>query len=188
MSDLSIKTTTVESLLGVLSVRPMSGYEIRQFMEHATGNFWSESFGQIYPALKRMLQDGLVTVEERTVEDHPAKKVYALTDAGRSRLRAWLDVPALPRPNRHELLLKVFFGDSAQPGAITAQVRAWRERYAADLERYQAIVLQLETQYAKSPGMPFRRMTVRFGITETKALIGWCDETLAELEKQERGG
>ncbi len=78
------KTSTVESLLGLLSLGPMSGYEMRQMMERSTANFWTESYGQIYPALKRMVKDGLATVEEQT-KDGRAKKVYKLTGEGERR-------------------------------------------------------------------------------------------------------
>jgi PadR family transcriptional regulator AphA len=124
------KTTTVESLLGVLSLGPMSGYEMRQFMERSTGNFWNESFGQIYPALKAMLLEGLVEVVQDDAEGHPAKKVYRLTERGRERLREWLGTPLKPHKMRNELLLKVFFGDTAERGVLAEQVRAWRQRYA----------------------------------------------------------
>ncbi len=132
----SEKTTTVESLLGVLSLGPKSGYEMRQMMERSTANFWSESFGQIYPALKSMVRDGLVTVEDKGVEAR-AKKVYRLTALGERRLRLWLGVEAKPQVFRNELLLKVYFGDKADRGVIAAHVVAERERCEEKLERYE---------------------------------------------------
>jgi PadR family transcriptional regulator AphA len=177
------KTTTVECLLGMLSLGPMSGYEMRHTMEQSTANFWSESFGQIYPALKRMVADGLVTVEEKTGGAR-TRKIYKLTLAGERRLRQWLEIEAKPQMHRSELLLKIFFGDQAQRGAIAAQVVARRERLEEDLQRYEAKLIWMETAMARHPGMPYWKMTVRYGIAEAKALIAWCDETFAELEKR----
>ena len=177
------KTSTVESLMGLLSLGPMSGYEMRQMMETSTTNFWTESYGQIYPALKTMVKDGLATVEEQ-VKDGRAKKVYKLTNAGERRLKKWLGVEIKPQARRNELLLKVFFGDRAEPGAIAAQVVGERERRENDLERYKAALARMETQHSKHPAMPYWRMTVRYGMAEAKAVIAWCDETFAELEKR----
>ena len=177
------RTTTVESLLGVLSVGPMSGYEMRQMMERSTANFWSESFGQIYPALKTMVAEGLVTVEE-VRGGVRAKKIYKLTEAGERRLRRWLGVEARPQVIRNELLLKVFFGDRAERGVVAAQVAAERERQAENLERYEAELRRMETEHARHPAMPYWRMTVRYGMAEAGALMVWCDETIAELEKR----
>jgi DNA-binding PadR family transcriptional regulator len=177
------KTSTVESLLGVLSLGPMSGYQMRQFMERSTGNFWNESFGQIYPALKGMLVNGLVEVlEDAEGEGHPAKKVYRITTAGEEHLRSWLGVPLKPHKVRNELLLKVFFGDKSERGVLAEQVQGWRARYAEDLRRYQGVLQEMESVYARQPGMPYWRMTVRYGIAEATMILAWCDETLAELE------
>ena len=177
------KTSTVESLLGLLSLGPMSGYEMRQVMERSTANFWTESYGQIYPALKRMVKDELATVEEQT-KDGRAKKVYKITGKGERRLRAWLGVEAKPQVRRNELLLKVFFGDQALRGAIAAQVVAERERCEAEVEKFEAAVMRMEAEHARHPAMPYWRMTARCGILHAKATIAWCDETFAELEKR----
>ena len=177
------KTTTVECLLGLLTLGPMTGYDMRHTMEQSTVNFWRESFGQIYPALKSMVKDGLVTVEEKT-DGARAKKIYKLTLAGERRLRQWLEIEAKPQVHRNELLLKIFFGDQAQRGAIAAQVVAERKRCEDDLQRYETTLLWMETAFARHPAMPYWRMTARYGIAEVKALMGWCDETLAELEKR----
>jgi DNA-binding PadR family transcriptional regulator len=178
------ETTTVESLLGVLSIRPMSGYDIRQFMERSTSNFWSESFGQIYPALKRMLAEGLIEVDAPPGEGHPAKKVYRITEAGRLRLRAWLEVPARPHVHRIEVLLKVFFGRQAAPGVIAAQIRGCRDRYEQDLARYLDIEQMVPAVHAGSPDLPYFLISVRFGIAEARAILAWADESLHALEEQ----
>jgi len=177
------KTATVESLLGLLSLGPMSGYEMRGVMERATANFWTESYGQIYPALRSMVKDGLATVEEQS-KDGRAKKVYKLTAAGERRLRKWLGVETKTQAHRNELLLKVFFGDRAERGAIAAQVMKKREQCVEDLKRYEEMLGMMETHQARNPAMPYWRMTARYGIAEAKAVRAWCDETLAELDKR----
>jgi PadR family transcriptional regulator, regulatory protein AphA len=177
------KTSTVESLLGLLSLGPMSGYEMRQMMARSTTNFWTESYGQIYPALKKMVKEGLATVEEET-KDGRAKKVYKLTTEGERRLRKWLGVEARPQVRRNEMLLKVFFGDRAELGAIAAQVVAERKRCEDDLERFEATLLRMEIEHARNPAMPYWRMAARYGMVHAKATIAWCEETFAELEKR----
>jgi len=49
------------ALLGMLSYMPMSGYDLRKFIESSTSNFWSESYAQIYPMLKQLTREGLTT-------------------------------------------------------------------------------------------------------------------------------
>jgi len=54
---------TAYTILGMLSIEPnlsASGYEIRKAIESTVGYFWGESFGQIYPTLKRLAAEGLI--------------------------------------------------------------------------------------------------------------------------------
>ena len=47
-------------ILGILGKRPMSGYEIKQFVDHSTRFFWAACYGQIYPELQRLAEAGLI--------------------------------------------------------------------------------------------------------------------------------
>ncbi len=176
---MDVKTTTAEALLGMLSMGPMSGYELRQKIEQSIGNFWSESYGQIYPTLKRLEQEGMVSVAEG---GRAGSKVYALTDAGSARLREWLGVMPRPQVERNELLLKLFFGSLQPLSQVREQVSERRRVELADMARYEGIEGHLMKEHARNPGLPFWLMTLRYGKAQTKALIGWCDETLAMLE------
>ena len=68
---------TAKALLGLLSIGPMSGYDLRQLIPWSIGQFWNESYGQIYPALKQMTADGLV---ERETERACRNSISALTE------------------------------------------------------------------------------------------------------------
>jgi DNA-binding PadR family transcriptional regulator len=183
---MEIRTTTAEALLGMLSLCPMSGYELRQTIEDSIGNFWSESYGQIYPTLKRLAQEGFVSVTEG---ERAGSKVYSLTEAGHTRLREWLGVMPRPRVDRNELLLKLFFGNLQPVGQAREQVAERRRVEVADLARYEAIERRISREHARNPALPFWLMTVRYGMARTKALIGWCDQTLAILDGMtERNG
>lgn len=173
------RTTSSQAILGVLSLHPMTGYEIRQQITRSIGNFWTESFGQIYPTLKRLKQEGLVDVA-------PAKssrKVYTLTADGRKHLESWLPVMPRPRVPRNEQLLKLFFGALIPSGSMRAQVLETRKRYAADLLRYEKIVTDVTRRAAGDPNLPFWLMTLSYGRTEARAIVSWCDETVAALDE-----
>ena len=49
------------AILGILSLGSMSGYDIKKMFEKSIGNFWSESYGQIYPLLKALVDEGFAT-------------------------------------------------------------------------------------------------------------------------------
>lgn len=173
------KTTTGDALLGMLTMGPANGYEIKLRIERTIGNFWNESFGQIYPTLKRLEQMGLI--ESRTER---RAKIYSITAAGREHIRDWLEIPPKPLAPRNELLLKVFFGVLASPESLRSHVRQTRERYAADLERYNGYRPIVEAKFAGNPGLPFWFMPLSYGQREARMIIDWCDETLALLDRQ----
>jgi DNA-binding PadR family transcriptional regulator len=173
----------VESLLGLLSLKPQSGYELKKLIEQSIGNFWSESFGQIYPTLKRMVANGLAEVSEDEGSGGRERKVYSLTDAGRARLRAWLTMPAAHQVPRNELLLKLFFGDGGDREDMRRLVETKRTELAADLKRYEAIEAQISAACVGFPGLPYWLMTVRYGKAEAVGLMAWCDECLRTFEE-----
>lgn len=178
------RSTTTEALLGMLTLGPMSGYELRQQIELSIGNFWSESFGQIYPTLRKLRKEGLVEVEET---GRAGRKVYSLTDAGRDRLREWLGVMPVARQPRNEMLLKLFFGAQDRLHEVREQVAAERARFAADLARYERLEPEIPRRRAKQPGLPFFLMVLRYGKAEARAVVDWADETLRSLDEMAEG-
>ncbi len=177
------KTTTFEALLGVLSMGPMTGYEIRQRIDSSIGNFWSESFGQIYPTLAKLHKQGLV---EAKSDKKTVGKLYSLTPAGRKRLRAWLAEMPQPRTPRNELLLKLFFATNGDLARAHEQVLDQRARSVADLRRYEAIEAHLKAEQSGNPGLPFFLITLNYGLAEARAILAWADQTVAMLDQLQR--
>lgn len=82
------------TLLGLLALHPhASGYELHRVIEESTGHMLSASFSQIYPALKKLHDAGLVEYDVEPIKNRPGKKRYALTAAGHEALQAWLASP-----------------------------------------------------------------------------------------------
>src|SRR5215216_5837443 len=94
------------ALLGVLSLGPMSGYDIKKTIELSLSNFWSESYGQIYPILKSLVEEGQATITVERQMGKPNRHVYTLTGAGREELEGWLRKPVEYEVGRSEILLK----------------------------------------------------------------------------------
>jgi DNA-binding PadR family transcriptional regulator len=175
------------AVLGILTFRPMSGYDIRKVFGLGPGHFWRESYGQIYPILRALEGEGLVTRRtERGQAGRPARKVYTLTDKGRRALEDWLPEAPEAQPPRHELLLKLFFGRQAGPGVCAGHVRRQRGELEKQREAYRAIERHLREQCASDADAPYQLTTLRYGQHVTEALLAWCDETLRALERPGR--
>lgn len=173
---------TAHALLGLLSIRPMSGYDMRQMVGETVGHFWSESYGQIYPALKKMAEAGLVEKRTETSEGRPDRHVYTLTEAGRARLTAWLAVPVKKEVLRNELLLKLFFGAHAEDGVNRRRMQAFLETQEKEARLFAGIAAHLRKEYAANPQTPFWLITLSRGQHDAMASIAWAKETLEVLD------
>ena len=120
---MSRKSTTRFALLGLLTLKPMTGYEMRKFIDSSISFFWRESYGNIYPILKQLDKDGLVEVREKRQAGRPDRKIYKLTSRGRSVFREWQRQPAEVEHFKSELLLKIFFGRQLPSNELHALLR-----------------------------------------------------------------
>src|SRR5712691_1371822 len=84
IGGLSLSLT--HALLGVLTARPMSGYDLLRFVDGSVGSVWSASHSQIYPELRRMDERGLLTADVEIRGTKLQKRVYSVTDAGLDEL------------------------------------------------------------------------------------------------------
>ncbi len=171
--------STAYVILGLLNIsEPMSGYEIKSFVDRSTRFFWAASYGQIYPELRSLAEKGLVEGASRPSGGR--KRVeYRLTETGREELRAWLSAEPEVNESRDEALLKLFLAD-AEPSAGVEALEAKRRFHAEKLEQLRAV-----EPIAKAGPNRFPRLVVRYGIAHSKWAIEWCDEVLAELRAEQ---
>ncbi|MET4610173.1 PadR family transcriptional regulator AphA [Rhodococcus sp. PvR044] len=94
------------ALLGLLSDRPASGYDLLRRFKESLANVWPATQSQIYTELTKLADTGLIAV---TDEGPRGRKEYTITDAGLDDLRTWLTTTKPKRVARNEMLLRVFF-------------------------------------------------------------------------------
>src|SRR5919106_2822334 len=83
-------TPTAASLLGFLHDGPMSGWDLVARAEERIGEFWSLTRSQVYRELARMADEGLAEAGE---PGSRARKVYEITDRGRTAFADWVSRP-----------------------------------------------------------------------------------------------
>ncbi len=179
---------TAYVILGLLSTQPNlsgSGYEIHKAIEDNFGSFWGESYGQIYPTLKRLAAEGLIDPIKSTIASKKQRQEYALTDAGRACLREWLALPFQNDPPRNEFLLKLFFGREAAPGIALAHVRELQERNRRMLATLEGIEKMARANQSQNPNKPYWMLTLGLGMAMTRAALGWGESALAQLASME---
>jgi DNA-binding PadR family transcriptional regulator len=158
----------------MLALGKTSGYDIKQIVDKSTRHFWAASYGQIYPELKRLEDQGLVAGRSEPTGGR-ARMVYELTETGRDALRGWLASDQEPLYElRDEGMLKLFFSD-VLPTRRVENIRAMRVRQ----ERKLAQLRQLDAKSAEMPAGP--ALTLELGIGFTQWFIEWCEATEGRL-------
>jgi PadR family transcriptional regulator AphA len=161
-------------ILGMIALGKRTGYDIKAFVDKTARYFWAASYGQIYPELKRLGDQGLVRGEPDPSGGR-ARTVYELTEAGTAALQRWLESDDEPSYElRDEGMLKLFLSDSLPERRIDI-VRAMRTRE----ERALAHLRSIEPHASKGPAGPY--LTLQMGIGLTEWTIKWCEATERQL-------
>ena len=179
------KSKTRFAVLGILSYGPMSGYDIKKFYEKSVAGFWSESYGQIYPILKRLAEEGLATKSIQKQEGKPDRHIYAITEKGRRDLQRWLVAPTGRHIGRHEALLKLMFGKQISVADNIIQIKRLRDRQRNELKEVEELKERLKNEEVDDPNMPFWQLAFSYGEHVNRAYIEWAEEALAALRKME---
>lgn len=170
-------TPTARVILGMLAVEPRSGYDIKAIVDSSTRFFWAASYGQIYPELKRLSEQGLIE-PDAAAEGGRRRTTYRLTDAGRDAFADWIRDPELTHELRDEGLLKLFFAGVLGREEATAVLEAARERYVQKRDALRAIEPQAKAKQRFGP-----LAVLSYGLGMSEFAIEWCDENLKRLKE-----
>lgn len=174
-------------ILGFLSHEPLSGYDIKKRIEGGVGNFYDLSYGQIYPELSRLEEQGLVTKEIQVNEGKPSRKLYSITALGREELKKWVGTAVEEEKVQYDILLKLFFGSLIGAEENIQNIKAFRKKSIAKLSLMEAYEKNLRSVLSESPDHLYYLLTVNFGQHIYKAYVDWADQAVKELtEKNEK--
>ncbi len=121
------------AILGLLSWRPFSGYDLKKVFADSTVIYWSGNNNQIYTALVQLHTEGLVTQEIQVQESLPARKIYNLTEKGRAALKQWvLSTPELPEL-RNTFLIQLTWADLLDDAELDALLARYEEEVRVQL-------------------------------------------------------
>ena len=174
MSEALLNNTS-HLILGMLASAPKSGYDIKALADHSTRFFWQISYGQIYPELKRLAAAGMAELEPDPVGGR-ARNRYRITELGRRALVDWIASPTGSFEMRDEILLKLFFADSAGEPAALELVRAMKTRHQAALAQLQEIEVD-----ARRGGRCTLRV-LRAGLKLHRAYVDVCEDLEREMQ------
>ena len=173
------------ALLGILSNKPGSGYDIKKMCDSSIGHFWNENFGHIYPMLQKMEEEELITKEIKQAEGKQTKNIYSITEKGKEELEKWLMLPIEKDPMRSELLLKIFLSKDILTRNVMEKIQKEKMDAENNFEKYSEIESFLKSNKVQidKKNLVLWLSTIRYGKHSEESKIKWCEETLESLEE-----
>lgn len=172
------------TILGLLSWKPSSGYDLKRIISDSDIFFWSGNNNQIYKSLIELQREGLVTYQVQIQESLPAKKIYSITEQGLAELRRnLLAAPEVPELH-NSFLIQLAWAEMLSDDEVLILL----EKYAAEL----AIRLQMYKAQAVRSGSPGRSKREKYlwkrivdnhlGAYQTE--IDWVNRMLEEFREE----
>jgi DNA-binding PadR family transcriptional regulator len=179
---MSSLTPTARVILGMLKLGVPTGYEIKKVIDDSTRFFWTASYGQIYPELKRLQREGLVRSRQEP-RGKVKRTVYELTPKGEAALREWLtDRESVIFEIRDESLLRLFFADVLSEEDVLANLKMQQQIFELVLDRFREIEVEARTGIDEGREYPY--LVLRYGLD----FITWARDWYAEVERRLAAG
>lgn len=118
------------AILGLLSWKPMSGYDLKKIIAGSPSLYWSGNNNQIYTTLVQLHRQGLVEYAVQVQDSLPAKKIYTITPAGQAALREWTLSSPEPPELRSPFLVQLGWADQLSPPELDDLLA----RYEAEIQ------------------------------------------------------
>ena len=178
------------ALLAMLSYKPMTGYELEQFISTTIAHFWSAKLSQIYRSLKELEEGGLLESHIEEQEGKPDKRIYTLTELGETELHHWQNtlVTELDDLRKPSLMRFFFFGKRKQEDVLT-QLKVWQSLTKGRLEYFQNQLPQIievtkqDLDYSEEDAF-FWEATRKLGQMYEETNLTWLEQVITDLESE----
>ncbi len=130
------------AILGLLSRKPMTGYDIGKEFNFQLAEFWSAKHSQIYPELKKLVDEKLIIYDVEISGDVLEKKVYTITEKGKKEFLKWLkkDEPMEPTP-KNIFRLRMYFSNNLD---LNTRIYLLEQQLEQHMDRLAFLHSQLE--------------------------------------------
>jgi DNA-binding PadR family transcriptional regulator len=170
------------TLLGLLALRPWTGYELTVQVRSTLRLVWPSSEAHVYREQRRLVSRGWAGVTPEQ-SGRRTRNRYTITDAGRTALREWLATPPRPPTLEVEAFVRLWLADQGTPGDLASALRTTAAAARASVA--DAAVLA-ETYLAGDGAFPERahlNALVAEMLTDVLGVIaGHCERASEEVE------
>ena len=176
------------AILGFLNYHPYSGYDLKKRFDGSIRHFWAADQSQIYRTLSRLVDRGWAEMEKIAQEDHPDRKVYYITETGRTELRRWIFGPPPASEPHSAPLIQVFFSGQLSDEEILAKFEGYAAIMRSLLSQYEQVEDHLGPYQEEIPSPRehfFWLLTRENGIANMRANLKWAESVIERVKNKE---
>lgn len=169
-------------ILGFLREGAQTGYQLKKRMDRSVANFWTISFGGLYPVLKKMAAQEEIE-ENKELVSNKRGVYYQLTKKGQTKFEKWLKSDYKQLLIKDEFLLKIFFANETELIALLSQIKQRLSELESVLENLETLIDM--DQKKELPGMTTgKRMTLQLGFEQNKIEYNHLQQLQAKISEK----
>jgi PadR family transcriptional regulator AphA len=170
-------------ILGLLNEEELSGYDIKKIIGIRMSFFWQESYGQIYPELSKMRQEGLIepAESENSPKDRVEKTSYRITSEGRREFKQWMEAENEKDHIRSEFLLKMYFATDENKDEIRKHLEEFKQEAEQKVFLFKLFQQELDGSIDLHSNHRQILKVIDLGLRQAQLYAQWSGEMLEEL-------
>jgi len=157
--------------MGMVFDEALTGYDIKREIEAGIGNFYKASYGNLYPALKKLADKGYLTMTEQ-LQGNRLKKYYEATALGKTAFLEWLSSPFDLNSSSDSLLARIYFFGVLPEDIRKQQLQAYELYHQQILRKLQALEKRLSASIADDRDY-FEMSTLYLGLQHLADSLRW---------------
>ena len=178
-----IDTMVDKIILGLLSKKALTVYDIKMAMDKSISQFYSSSFGSINPTVKKLEQHKFISCTEQ-VGNGRLKKTYSITPLGKAEYDAWLSSPIRQGRIKDEFLVRVFFLGDSNPKERKRLLKEYMGIVEESRESLSVLSKDIEGRDLSSisqDSLKYQQVTLQFGMDYFDFKLKWIEKMMKEL-------
>ena len=176
-------TTTSYAILGLLSIKPWSTYELARQMQRDLRFVWPRAESNLYAEPKKLIAHGLASASSEP-RGKRRRTVYTITPAGRRALAAWFEEAAAEPRWESESIVKLLFATNGSPEQLLEHLGQFRAHATA---RWNAVAAIFRPFLHGDEPFPDRThvnvLAARLVLETARLEAAWADQAIDEVRK-----
>ncbi len=153
----------------------------KRIMKKTSDFYWSESNAQIYPVLKKLEEQKLVSSKIDEASGARNKRIFSITKKGLSELMQWLEFDCELALYREEFLLQLSLSQHLSKSKLLKKLNYYRESIASKLEKLNGIIKHIKIDHDGKADQQYLLLTYDHIKCVLESKLKWCDKTITTV-------